>query len=264
MEFPKSTTYYVYQREEGASGTPHLQGYFELARPQEMRWLKARGFKQAHLEIAKGTADQNKAYCTKEPRLSEPVEWGVPGGQGKRNDLAPALELCKEQGAAAVAEKYPEQYVKYTRGMQALEFESRGKKRKAAGFIAPSIIVYWGQTGAGKTRRAYEEYPDLFRCVSHTGGTLWMDGYRGEEVVLFDDFQGGIQFRLLLQIMDGYPLHLQIKGGHVIWQATTIIFTSNVNPENWYQNAVDEKGLDISPLRRRLEDFGHVELMMKE
>lgn len=258
-------TYAIYQLEQGESGTPHLQGYVEFKVPKRLAWLKRHVSPLAHFAVSRGSPEQNRAYCSKEEgRLAGPREHGaISKGAGHRSDLDAAAALVEEGGASCVAEQMPAVFVKYSKGLRDLEYHLRGTKRKREGFLKPSIKVYWGPSGAGKTRRCYEEHPDLYRCVSHTGGTLWMDGYDGEDVVLFDDFQGGIQFRLLLQILDGYPLHLQIKGGHVQFLARVILFTSNLPPSQWYA-AAKEGGLDASPLDRRLEEFGSVDYCDKE
>ena len=86
---PDGIKYIVYQLERGEAGTPHLQGYIALARPQRMAWIKkitsktAEGvvftvFERAHLLQAKGNAEQNKTYCTKaEGRIDGPWEIGT-------------------------------------------------------------------------------------------------------------------------------------------------------------------------------------------
>lgn len=83
--------YYVMQFEKGhVSEHAHLQGYVHF--PHAVRWSQ---FKNAfapygpHFEKAKGTARQNRQYCTKEDtRLKGPYEFGeCPGGQGKSAEL---------------------------------------------------------------------------------------------------------------------------------------------------------------------------------
>lgn len=61
-------SYLVYQLEMGANGTPHLQGYLEVSGNRTRRsflvgaipWLAG-----AHVEVARGTPQQNYEYCTK-------------------------------------------------------------------------------------------------------------------------------------------------------------------------------------------------------
>lgn len=85
--------YMVFGVEEAPStGTPHLQGYLQIKDGEEnMSDLNPRLFdNRARLALAKGSAEQNKAYCSKD---GEFVEWGTPRG-GKRGSAA-ALDLIQ-------------------------------------------------------------------------------------------------------------------------------------------------------------------------
>lgn len=67
-EFKKKNIFYIFGKEIGESGTPHLQGYIEAnikIRPTECFTCK-----RAHWEKTKGTKDQNIAYCSKENNIS--------------------------------------------------------------------------------------------------------------------------------------------------------------------------------------------------
>lgn len=58
-------TYIVYQFEYGdTEETLHIQGYVYYTHPQTFNRVK-RDYPRAHIEKARGTADHNRAYCTK-------------------------------------------------------------------------------------------------------------------------------------------------------------------------------------------------------
>lgn len=57
--------YYVIGKEVGANGTPHLQGYMELNTRSRTSELKRILPKKWHFEPARGSGDDNYAYCTK-------------------------------------------------------------------------------------------------------------------------------------------------------------------------------------------------------
>lgn len=59
--------------EKGISGTPHLQGYVEFK--TKCRPLSLFSFKRIHWEKAKGSKDENIAYCSKENVL---CAYGLP------------------------------------------------------------------------------------------------------------------------------------------------------------------------------------------
>lgn len=57
---------YIFEKEIGECGTPHLQGYIQLkekARPTELNLNK-----KIHWEVAKGTEQENIVYCSKDYR----------------------------------------------------------------------------------------------------------------------------------------------------------------------------------------------------
>jgi len=78
---------YVYQKEVGASGTPHYQGYIKF--PNNKRLKAVREIVPgAHLEVRRGTHLEAVAYCTKEEtRVEGPWSTMSPHVPGKRNDL---------------------------------------------------------------------------------------------------------------------------------------------------------------------------------
>lgn len=120
---PDWACFLVYQLEQGENGTPHLQGYIQTTQKtlaQMKVWLPG-----AHFEAAKGTPDQNIKYCTKEPRLSDPVQDGEARGQGKRNDVKDFVTYMRaeKRKASDILTDHPHAYDKYPRLMEMLRAE---------------------------------------------------------------------------------------------------------------------------------------------
>lgn len=84
---PDQASYLTYGREVGENGTPHLQGYVEWNSAIRFTTCKNRlGSQRFHIQIARGTAQENKAYCQKDNDFEEFGQ--VPDvGQGRRTDL---------------------------------------------------------------------------------------------------------------------------------------------------------------------------------
>lgn len=122
VDMPASVKYVSWQLEIGEEGTLHYQGFIQFFGPQRLSALK-KLFPTAHFEKRRGTAEQARDYSMKEEsRIEGPWEIGeFAGGQGKRTDLADAAELVKKKGARAVAHEMPEVYLKFHRGLHALE-----------------------------------------------------------------------------------------------------------------------------------------------
>lgn len=99
-----SCQYLVYQLEAGENNTPHCQGYVQMKARKTLATMKRLIGERAHLEIARGTPEQNKEYCTKaESRIEGPFEFGsMKAGKGTRNDL---IELVTRVKSGPVSEK---------------------------------------------------------------------------------------------------------------------------------------------------------------
>lgn len=225
-------TYFVFGRETGDSGTPHLQCFVSFESKQRFQKVKSLFGNRIHAEKAKGSPQQNRDYCLKE---GDAFEYGkCPGGKGARNDLANALAAVKAGATRRVLlEEHATAYSRAFRILgEALLLYSAPRD------WCPVIRVYYGETGIGKTRRAFEEVESP--PYMHSGGQ-WFDGYDGQEDVIFDDF-GGSEFKLtyLLKLLDRYPMRVPIKGGFSNWVPRRIWITSNYGPKEWFPNAKDE------------------------
>lgn len=125
--------YACWQLECGEEGNIHVQAYVELHRRVTAANLVAcytgYGWPHPHVEKRNGTAEQARDYAMKDDatRIEGPWERGDfgRGGQGKRNDLADAVQALKQGGLKRVATEHPCAYVKFHRGLRALEEELR-------------------------------------------------------------------------------------------------------------------------------------------
>lgn len=242
--------YAIYQVEvSNNTGFTHYQGYVEFTRPKSFGQVHLMdGMDSAHLEPRKGTRDQARAYCCKlDTAVDGPFEFGEwVKGQGERADLAQLRDMLKEgKTERDVLEVMPEAYFRYHVAIgkaRALLARSREDKTK-------TIFIY-GQTGVGKSRRA-------LNIVGPTGywkqpNTQWWDGYDGKQDVVIDDYKGWLTYTELLRLLDRYPLPVQVKGGQVNFNSSTIVITSCVLPWQWYSDKVHFKWEEFA---RRVDQF---------
>lgn len=241
--------YMVWQKEEGSNGTPHLQGFVCFHQSKcltDVRLMNAR----AHWEIARGTLEQNYKYCTKdEGQLAGPWIRGRKPSPGKRSDLTDVTDMIiSGQKMKTVALSYPNSYVQYHRGLHALQTQIRKTTRDA-----PKIYIFHGPSGVGKTKLLYEVYPDAFWKPKGK----WWDGYDGEHVVVIDEYYGWLSLDLLLRLLDRYPLLVEGKSmtGGIRMLAEVFVFTSNVEPRDWYRNLPVQR---TDALMRRIKEYGEV------
>lgn len=236
--------YAVWQRERGASGTEHLQGYIQFDSQITLATVKKRISKTAHFEIARGNAADNKRYCTKEDtRIEGPWEIGSAVDKGMRSDIVKAKEILNEGGMSKLADEMPEMIVKYPRGMQMLHglLQKKSTMRKRLNI---DVFVLLGKPGTGKTRYVYdtEGFENTYSLT--VGDRLWFDGYEGQKVLLIDEFYGGIKYSMMLQLLDIYPLRLDIKGGSVWANWEKVYITSNSPVREWYKGVPDTGALE--------------------
>lgn len=78
------TKYLVFGREVGESGTPHLQGFFQLTNSGRFNAVKALVGARAWIAQSRGTTQQAADYCKKDGDFEEFGD--VPDEQGHRSD----------------------------------------------------------------------------------------------------------------------------------------------------------------------------------
>uniref|UniRef100_UPI00404749F3 hypothetical protein n=1 Tax=Polynucleobacter sp. TaxID=2029855 RepID=UPI00404749F3 len=166
--------YGIYQLEYApTTGTPHLQGYFQLKEKKRTSWLQKNLQKATYL-IARGSPEENKRYCSKEGGENR-YEHGEFVTCGERTDLRVVADRVAEGiPMREIAAEYPDTYIRNYRGLQVfreliLPVVSRDTN--------PMVYWYYGSTGTGKSRRAHELSP---KAYWKPPTTKWWDGYDGE------------------------------------------------------------------------------------
>lgn len=237
--------YIIAGLEIGEQGTKHIQGYISLKKKCRLSAMK-KIHNKAHWEAAKGNSKQNKEYCSKEGNIL--IEKGTMPKAGKRTDVDTVKEIIKNGGTMKnitdIATNY--QCIKIAEAMLKYNEKSRNFK--------PLIKWYYGTTGTGKTRQAFEELG--FENTWISGKNLrWWEGYDAHENVIIDDFRADFcTFHELLRILDRYPYRVETKGGSRQLVAKTMIITSAYHPSEVYKTRED-----IEQLLRRIdsiEQFG--------
>lgn len=228
-----------------------------------------------HGTLAKGSMKKNYEYCTKDdtklPGFDTIIKGNVPtAGQGARKDIAAAMELLKQRhGLDTLIEEYP---VTYMRNHNGIEKIARYWARKRVPQLRTiTTVVLHGDPDGGKSYQAMLSDVDneIYNVPFAEGNTTWFDNYSGQRTIVFEDFSGSISYRYLLHILDGYRLQVAVKGAYYPAAWTRVVFTTNVNPQDWY-SATNKRGQEqnrwandydqrIGSLERRLHEIWHVE-----
>lgn len=217
--------YLVWGEETGESGTPHYQGYVQLKVPMRLTALSKKAT-HAHWEPARGTPEQASQYCKKDGHYTEIGELQT---QGKRNDLADAMKSMREERLTKLElmERHPTVCARY--GHFVDEYRSALLPER---HWKMQVYVYTGPTGSGKSRTAEDKYPDAYWKPD---STKWWPGYEGQEVVIWDDFDyRQVPWRMLLRLLDRYPMDVEVKGGYMRFCSKVIVLTSIDDPSSWY------------------------------
>lgn len=241
--------YGIIGKEVGEQGTPHLQGYVSFNNPRGFESVRKSLGGRAHIKVAKGSAYENFIYCSKDKDFEEfgtrPEENS--SGQGKRTDISTiktmVYEGCSMKDICVVATslqsiRMAEIMLRYTE-----------KQRN----WLPNVKWYWGESGVGKTRWAFEQFD--YNCWCSAKDLRWWDGYDGHENVIFDEFRTETcSFAELLKILDRYPYKVEVKGGSRQLLAKNIIITSCYPPQEIYFTEEN-----LWQLERRISEIIHFE-----
>lgn len=239
---PPGVAFVTGQLECGAdTGYLHWQVLVHFSRSVRLAAVKKIFGDSCHAELSRSVAAES--YVHKEETYVHGTRFELGRRPFKRNckrDWAAAFEFAKRGEFESVD---PGILVPYFGQLQRLH----------AHFATPEAavrecFVYWGPTGVGKSRTAWDRAGlDAYPKVSTT--KFW-DGYRGQDCVVIDEFRGGIGIEHLLRWLDRYPVLVEVKGSAVVLKATKIWITSNLHPKDWYPT-LDE--LTLNALLRRIK-----------
>ncbi|AXH73202.1 MAG: putative viral replication protein [Circoviridae sp.] len=220
--------YALFGYEVAETGTKHLQGYVSFLKPTRISAIK-KALPRAFVEKANGNEQQNYDYCSKEGKIEE---FGRRSQQGKRTDLDTAIEHLREGGIKRVIEETPREYVKFHRGLEALEYRLNNTPYNHDDVRG---VWIWGPPGTGKSHDARLFDSEAFIKPQNK----WWDGYNGEKTVILDDLDTCMLGHYLKIWADKYACTGEFKGGTVHIRHTKFIITSNYTPDQlWPEDPV--------------------------
>ena len=185
------------------TGTPHIQGFVRWRNAKTEQATRKRLPRRSHVEIAIGTPHQNYLYCTKDGNvLWELGDRPEKVGQGKRKDMSDIKKKVAQNANIKQMLKDDDiqnyQQLKYAEQLKKYYETTRNWK--------PEVKWYWGATGTGKTKTAYEEVLEEAQDQDNVYFSMdtgkWWDGYDGQEYVIIDDMRGDfMKFHQLLKLV---------------------------------------------------------------
>jgi len=188
-------------------------------------------FGPVHAELSRSTAAD--AYVWKEDTRVEGTQFELGQRPVRRNvkeDWERVWETAKAGNYEQIDAVIRVQHYRTLRTIRSDYAKGVGMER--------SCYVFWGRTGTGKSRRAWDEAG--FDAFPKDPRTKWWDGYQGESHVVIDEFRGDISISHMLRWLDRYPVLVEIKGATKPLLATTFWITSNDDPRSWYPDQSEE------------------------
>lgn len=225
------------------TGTRHIQAYVVYHKRVRFPTVK-RDFPRAHIEVAKGTPQQNYDYCTKDGDFYEigtlPPSKGVAGGRAQIDRYAAALESAR----AGKLEDIPaDLYTRHRSTYKAVMEEARPPPEDAE---STTGVWIYGPTGVGKSRHARTEYAPFYSKPVNK----WWDDYADEPNVIIEDIDPShswLGYHLKIWT-DRYTFRAESKGSSKMIRPATVVVTSQYSIEQVFPN--DKETVDA--LRRRM------------
>lgn len=231
-----------YEVGEQAS-VPHVQGFITfkktMSRVAVLKLFPSRTFVQKTRN-----RDAMEAYCKKAGEF-DMIDNRVRSKAGAK--ARAVFAIIKEDGGslARVERDHPGFFIRHMAMLERYAVRHVPTAR-------PTPVVEWcfGPTGTGKSLYALQSGGE--DAYWHSGVYRWWPMYRGQHVVILDDIRADFApLHTLLRLFDGYPLVVEIKGGHRVVQATRFIVTTSAPPALFYssKSGSDE---DVRQLLRRI------------
>jgi len=247
--------YVIMSLERGKSGNLHIQGYAYRKTVSRFDWWKKHLPEGSHIEPSRGTPEQNRDYVSKgdDTALSEPLEWGdLPAKERQRTDLEMIHDMVEEGSSLTEIRKaFPSQYLRMKRHIMELKEELTYDKFRRINRDVKTVYL-WGGTGTGKSHMVYESYDPEDIYVVDTYGTGAFDNYRGEKVLVLDEFRSSFQLTFMLKLLDKYPLKLPARYSDKVACFERVYIISNISLGEQYPILQEHEPESYKALLRRI------------
>ncbi|MBQ8355494.1 MAG: replication protein [Oscillospiraceae bacterium] len=265
-DFP-GIDYWCMCDETGDKGTYHTHIYAAFRNSVMFDTVRSK-FYGAHIDPAKGKHRENRDYIRKEGKWLDDAkhetnhpetfeEWGeLPPDKSRSESQAEQIMQMVMEGKtnAQILREMPTAYSKINYIEQArqtlLQEQHENEWRNL------SVTYIWGETGAGKTRSVMDlyGYPNVYRVMDYAHP---FDGYKGQDVILFDEFRSQLPLSSMLVYLDGYPVELPCRYANKQARFTKVFLVSNIPLEQQYPTVQMDKPGDWAAFRRRIQVVQH-------
>ena len=237
--------YYCMCDEIGENGTYHTHLFFYCKNPVQFSRVH-KLFPTVHIDVAYGSANDNKNYILKEGKYSDTdkkdtnlpdtfEEYGnMPLDNSERSEkVSEAIRNMVKEGKtnAEIIDAIPSA-IFHTNNMDKyrkilLKEEHKNKR------IKKNVIYISGESETGKSRYVLDTHGDenvfIVSDYKHP-----FDNYEGEPVILFDEFHSDIEITSMLRYLDIYGCELPARYGNTYAAYNTVYIISNISLDEQY------------------------------
>lgn len=262
----KSLQYFCMSQEQGLeTHTRHCHIFIATKPSSPLRFSSVKKlFPSAHIEPARGSCEENRAYVQKSGKWAEDAksdtsipgtfeEWGeLPDepGQGYRSDIAEMYAMIEDgKSNAQIMSANPNLAMHIGKmdkiRQDILEARYRDQWRDL------DITYIWGPTATGKTRGVMEKYgySNVYRVTDYSHP---FDRYAQEPVMCFDEFRSSLMIGDMLDLLDGYPLALPARYANRQACYETVYIVSNIDLKSQYKNVQEFEPATWKAFLRRI------------
>ena len=178
----------------------------------------------------------------------------MPTEAERRVKQSEAILAMIESGAsdAEILRTYPSALNHLPRIQQTRQTLLEDKYRRVRR-LGLKVTYIYGATGVGKTRSVLDKYGDenVYRVTNYKHP---FDGYKGEQVLIFDEFRSSIPLADMLNYLDVYPLMLPSRYADRVACYTRVFIISNIPIEKQYPLVQLEEPASYQAFLRRIND----------
>lgn len=243
---------------------PHIH-FFILGNAPIRHTTLENKFHGINRQVANGTIRQNREYVFKEGKYlntekgklhnyESNQESGEPPeekGKGHRTDLHELYNLIKEGKTdyeiMEICPEYMQQFEKIDKVRQAVRSDMYADMWRDL-----EVTYIWGATGAGKTRHVMDTYGyrNVYRVTDYYHP---FDSYKGQDVVVFEEFRSCLMIGDMLKYLDGYPVELPARYNNKVACFTKVFIVTNIDIRNQYPFIQKEEPETYKAFLRRIK-----------
>jgi hypothetical protein len=183
-----------------------------------------------------GSLAQNEAYCSKDGKFEK---LGKEPKQGNRTDIHEKKDqiMNGEMTVDEICVENPEFFHQYGRTLDRLEGIALRKRFRTE---MTEGVWYTGESGCGKSHACFKDYHPDTHYVKNLNEDWW-DGYKGQPIVILNEFRGQIPFAELLDLVDKWPKTVKWRNREPVpFLAKKVIVASIRTPQDVYVNQKEE------------------------